>query len=130
MGVRLSRNRAAVACIDLSDGLADAVRRIACAGGVGAIIDAEALPIDPAARRWFDAQGTDPVTAAIAGGDDYELLIAVRPRLRRRLAAIAGTGAALTRIGTFTADRALLVRRRTGEVTDDRALPAGYGHFR
>ena len=44
------RNRAASACIDLSDGLADAVHRIAEASGVGAIIDADAVPIDTDAR--------------------------------------------------------------------------------
>ena len=50
LGLLLSRNRAAAACMDLSDGLADAVHQMADASGVGAAIDAAALPIDPAAR--------------------------------------------------------------------------------
>jgi thiamine-monophosphate kinase len=126
MGLLLARNRAASACMDLSDGLADAVRQIAEASSVGAIIDAAALPIDAGARRWFDARGADAADAAIAGGDDYELLFAVRPRLRNRLKAARAAGVAITRIGAFTADRALLVRRAEG----DTPLPQGYSHFR
>ena len=37
LGLLLARNRAASACIDLSDGLADGVHRIAEASGVGAV---------------------------------------------------------------------------------------------
>ena len=126
LGLLLSRNRAASACMDLSDGLADAVRQVAEASDVGAIIDAAALPIDAGARCWFDAHGDDAIDAAIAGGDDYELLFAVRPRLRNRLKAARASGIAMTRIGVFTADRALLVRRPGG----DTPLPQGYSHFR
>ncbi len=59
MGMLLSRNRAATACMDLSDGLADAAHQIADASGVGVTIDAAALPIDPAARAFFEARGLD-----------------------------------------------------------------------
>ncbi|MBI4486324.1 MAG: thiamine-phosphate kinase [Acidobacteria bacterium] len=127
MGMLLSRNRAAAACMDLSDGLADAVRQVAQASGVGAIIDADAVPIDAGARGWFEARGRDALLDAIAGGDDYELLVAVRPRTRSRLAAaIRHGGVPLTRIGAFTAERELIVRRAAGDV----ALPSGYSHFR
>jgi thiamine-monophosphate kinase len=127
MGLLLSRNRAASACMDLSDGLADAVTQMAGASGVGAIVDAEMLPIDSGALEWFSAHGLDAVDAAITGGDDYELLAAVHPRTRSRLAAATQNGGApLTRIGTFTEDRALIVRRAAGDV----AMPSGYTHFR
>ena len=85
LGMLVGRNRAATACMDLSDGLADAVRQVAEASGVGAVIEADALPIEPEARRWFESRGADAVQEAIAGGDDYELLVAVRPRTRQRL---------------------------------------------
>jgi thiamine-monophosphate kinase len=127
LGPLLARNRAAVACMDLSDGLADAVRQVALASGVGAVIDATALPIDVGARAWFEARGADAVAEAISGGDDYELLVGVRPRTQSRLAAASRAGGApLTRIGRFTEDRALVIRHTTGDV----ALPRGYGHFR
>jgi thiamine-monophosphate kinase len=127
LGELLGRNRAAVACIDLSDGLADAVHQIAEASGVGAIVDADRLPIESAATRWFESQGSDPVQSSITGGDDYELLFAVRPALRRRLTAAARHGdAPLTRIGACTADRAVLLRRDGTE----QPLPQGFSHFR
>ncbi len=78
VGALLGRNRAVSAGLDLSDGLADGVRRLAAASGVGILLDGDALPIDPAARAWFERQG-DPIERAIAGGDDYELLVAVPP---------------------------------------------------
>jgi thiamine-monophosphate kinase len=79
LGLLLSRNRAASAAIDLSDGLTDGVHRIADAGGVGVVIDQDALPIDPAVRAWFADRGLDPSAEAMTAGDDYELLLAVRP---------------------------------------------------
>ena len=131
MGLLIGRNRAASACIDLSDGLADGVHRIADGSGVGAIIDAEALPIEPAARAWFLQNGADPTTAAITGGDDYELLFAVRPRTRNRLKAASRHGdAPMTRIGVCTADRAVILRCGAGDRPTDRPMPAGYSHFR
>jgi len=127
LGTLLARNRAATACIDLSDGLSDGICRIAEASGVGAIIDAEAVPLDPQARALFESRGLDALGEAVTGGDDYELLIAARPRFRARLSGPIRHGdAPLTRIGVCTADRALLLRR-------DRALVplplGGYAHF-
>ena len=46
-----ARNRAATACMDLSDGLADAVRQMAEASGVGAIIDARCAADRPGGAR-------------------------------------------------------------------------------
>jgi thiamine-monophosphate kinase len=128
LGVMLGRNQAATACMDLSDGLADGLRQIARASGAGLAIDAEAIPIDPAARAWFETGGRDPVDEAIAGGDDYELLFTVSPRRQGRLRAVARLvgGLPLTRIGTVTREAGILVRR------DGRseALPAGFAHFK
>ena len=127
VGVLLGRNRAATACVDLSDGLADAVRRVADASGVGAVIDADAVPIEPDAVKWFDSQGARPLAAAMSGGDDYELLFAVRPRLRGRLSAATRHGnAAVTRIGVCTEDRAVLVQRGSAR----EPITGGYSHFR
>jgi thiamine-monophosphate kinase len=131
LGQLVARNRAASACVDLSDGLADAVHRLAEASGVGAIVDDDALPIEPSARDWFSRHSSDASLRAVTGGDDYELLLAVRPRARRRLAQVTRhAGTPLTRIGVCTADRAVVLRRRSEDRPDDRPLPGGYGHFR
>jgi thiamine-monophosphate kinase len=127
IGSLIGRNRAATACMDLSDGLADAVRQIAEASGVGMTIDASLLPLDAAARQWFDERGRDPVTEAITGGDDYELLFSCRPRTSGRLAAARRHGdAPLTRIGICTADRSLVLLQEGSR----RPMPRGYSHFR
>jgi thiamine-monophosphate kinase len=128
LGVAIGRARCATAGIDLSDGLADALRQVAAASGVGVRIDGEALPIDAGAREWWAARGVDPVTAALRGGDDYELLIAVPPRSRGALRAVARHVAdpPLTKIGVFTKDPLALTIERQGKQD---ALPEGFEHF-
>ena len=113
--------------MDLSDGLADAVRQLARASGTGARLDHERVPVNPQARRWFEGRGLEPVTAALSGGEDYELLFAV-PRKKRRafLAAIARSGAVTaTPFGELTADTAVVLRRGN----DSFELPAGFSHL-
>jgi thiamine-monophosphate kinase len=127
LGTLLGRNRAASACMDLSDGLADAVRQIAEASGVGMRLDASALPVPDAARNWFVRSGVNAIDAAAAGGDDYELLFTVPRRRRGRLATVIrqSQGVAVTRIGVVTAERETLLV--DGDMT--RPLPEGFVHF-
>jgi thiamine-monophosphate kinase len=130
-GVLLGRNRAATACMDLSDGLADGIRQIAEASGVGATIDPAAVPIEPAARAWFESHGTDPLLAALGGGDDYELVFTASPRLRGRLRAVARHGdVPLTRIGVCTPERELRLRGEIEGRPYEAPLPPGFSHFR
>lgn len=128
LGMAMGRARAARAAMDLSDGLADALRQVATASGVGVRIDADALPIDPAAREWWTSRGVDPVRAAVAGGDDYELLFAVPAKGRGPLRSVLRHVAdpPLTKVGIFTKDpREVVVTR--GQQED--ALPEGFEHF-
>ena len=129
-GVLLARNRAATACIDLSDGLAEGLRQLAEASGVGVQVDEDRLPIDAGTRACLDPEG-DGTRGALSAGDDYELLFAVRPRLQRRLRTVARHGGVpLTRIGVCTPEPALVLRRPTAGGTVDEPLPHGYTHFR
>jgi thiamine-monophosphate kinase len=131
LGLLIGRNRAASACMDLSDGLADGAHRVAEASGVGLAIDADALPIDPAARAFFEARGLDPVTEALTGGDDYELLLTARPKAHRRLAAAERSGSVrCTRVGTCADDGVVVMRRTVGGVVRHSSIPAGFSHFR
>ncbi len=128
LGWVLARTRAATSCVDLSDGFADAVHQLAAASRTGAIVDAGALPISPGATRWFERAGADPVTAAITGGEDFELCFTVPARRGRLIEAVARRigGLALTRVGVVTRDTAVVLRRADGE----EAMPGGYAHFR
>jgi thiamine-monophosphate kinase len=127
LGALLGRTRAASACMDLSDGLADAIRQVAEASGVGARIAANALPIHAGAARWFRERGEDVVEASLRGGDDYELLFALSTRKRGRLRLVEGQarGLRVTRIGELTRDRGLVVERDGAA----EPLPAGFVHF-
>ncbi len=127
LGALLGRTRAATACVDLSDGLADAVRQLATSSGTGARIDGSKLPVHAGAIDWYARQGQDPIHASLSGGDDYELLFAVSRRARGRLRLVArqARGVALTCIGELTADEPLVVLH-AGRVEP---VPAGFVHF-
>lgn len=127
IGALLGRMRAASACMDLSDGLADAVTQLATASGTGAVIRTADLPIPAEARRWFESRGEDPVTAAVAGGDDYELLFAVPARRRSRLKTVLqqARGVSVTRIGELTPSPAIVLERDGAQAP----LPPGFTHF-
>jgi thiamine-monophosphate kinase len=113
--------------MDLSDGLADAVRQVAAASGTGAVVDATLLPIHPGAVSWFADAGRDAVEASVAGGDDYELMFAVPGGAGGRLRHVIrhARGVAITRIGELTAEPAVVLRQGRQLVP----LPEGFSHF-
>jgi thiamine-monophosphate kinase len=127
-GMLLGRTRAATSCMDLSDGLADAVHQVAAASGVGIRIDASALPIADGVREWHAAFAGDPMNTAVGGGDDYELLFTVRPSQRGRLRAVRRQlgDLPITRIGAVTRGRDVLLSTAAGV----HELPHGFDHFR
>src|SRR5262249_33155319 len=113
------------AAIDVSDGLLADLGHLCAASGVGARIEREGLPREPEVAR-LDAAGAD---FAAAGGEDYELLVALPEELAARLDALAATaGVALTATGRCpaAADGIALVDAR------GRSLPVrtrGFDHF-
>ena len=127
LGLLAGRTRAASAAMDLSDGLADAVRQLAETSGTGARLEAAALPIHPGVAGV--AGDPDAVLAmALAGGEDYELLLAVPRRAGRRFAVAARLARLpVTRIGVLAPARSGLTL-----VTEagDRPIPEGFEHFR
>lgn len=81
----------ASAAIDLSDGLLADLGHLLEASGVGATLEPEALPLADGLVEALGIQGARD--AALSGGDDYELLLAIPPErlaeARRRLAELA-----------------------------------------
>jgi thiamine-monophosphate kinase len=101
---RLEVGRALVglahAAMDISDGLVGDLGHICDASGVGAVIDAERVPLSDAARNAVAAGLGQGLATALTGGDDYELLFTAPPSIAPRLQALsADLGLRLTAIG-------------------------------
>lgn len=65
------------AAVVVNRGLADAVKRIARATGLGAKVYADRIPFEGNSFELGKALDIDPVSAAMNGGEDYQLLVAV-----------------------------------------------------
>lgn len=94
-GARLAPH--AHAMMDVSDGLATDLPRIARRSGVALEVDLDALPVGEAVRAVAAARGIAAGAFAATGGEDYELVVALDP------AAIADCGVPLTVIGEVVA---------------------------
>lgn len=65
------------AMIDISDGLGSEILHIAKSSGLGCRIYESKLPIDPTTINMAAEFGIGPWTAALNGGEDYELLFTI-----------------------------------------------------
>jgi len=105
----------ASAMLDVSDGLDDDLRKLLAASGVGAELDAGALPLSP---ELLSVRGEGAVECALTGGDDYELCFTVRPVDEPRLRELAATWTVpVTRIGTVIPGSACSWRLHGGPFT-------------
>lgn len=68
------------AMIDISDGLASELFHICSQSGVGAILEESGVPIHPDAEMQAINFKLDPITCALSGGEDYELLFTIDPK--------------------------------------------------
>lgn len=113
----------ATAAIDISDGLLADLGHILEASGVGARIEAAAVPLSEPARGLPGAR-----LGALTGGDDYELLFTIEPDKAPLLSELSETfDLPLTVIGRTREEPGL-------EVVDDRGRPLvldrlGWRHF-
>lgn len=125
LGARLSG--IAHAAIDVSDGLVADLGHICECSKVGAEVEAERLPLSPAAQAAVDAdRSLSPVV--LTGGDDYEIAFTAGPEAAGQVAELAAALALpLTKIGRITAGAEVRVVDDAGA---DVVLGArGYRHF-
>ena len=112
------------ACLDVSDGLVQDLGHLCRAAGIGAEIEAAAVPLAPAAH---DA-GTAWLETCLTGGDDYELLMAVPSQQAPALAAHADRlGIPVSRIGSFVQDDGVRVLDGAGRPMH--LARTGWSHF-
>lgn len=99
------------ASIDVSDGLVADLGHVCAASGVGAAIEATAVPLSPAARRLV---GADPALLPVlmTAGDDYEILFTATNDRREGLEGLARQlGFPLTRLGRIVSGGSVSVLR-------------------
>ncbi|MFH0945475.1 MAG: thiamine-phosphate kinase [Planctomycetota bacterium] len=101
-GLLLNQRYRPSAMIDLSDGLAADLPRLCRASGVGAVLQAESIPVSPDAARAGRADGREGLLHALLDGEDYELLFALPPGRASELLADPDLGPLISRIGGCT----------------------------
>lgn len=110
----------ASAAIDVSDGLLADLQHILDASGVGAELDADAVPLSSAI---VDSR-SDALEVALTAGDDYELCVTLPESHWRRLT--ESVRQQLTLIGKITEASGLVIRQN-GQRRD--IACRGYTHF-
>jgi thiamine-monophosphate kinase len=128
-GRLLAREGLASACIDLSDGVATDLMHICRASGVGARLDAAALPVPAAVRAVVRLAGQEFWEPALKGGEDYHLLFTCPPDRTPHLPGVfARAGLEVpSRIGEIIAgEEVVLIIAEKEKIISG----AGYEHFR
>ncbi len=116
----------ASSAIDVSDGLVGDLGHILRRSGAGAVVDVDALPRSAVLAAQPLALQRQCV---LAGGDDYELVFSAPVERRAAVvAAAAGAGVAVTRVGAIEAGTALRLVDRHGAVVASDAR--SFDHFR
>lgn len=130
-GIAAARCGAVSAMIDLSDGLLPDLQHLLEGGRMGAVLDEKAFRLSPRFREAAATLSEDPVAAFLAGGEDYELLMAVRlHRYEAFRRAARSFPAGAFPIGVVVGRPGVRVRRADGSWMEGADLPRGFSHFR
>jgi thiamine-monophosphate kinase len=125
-GLILSQTKAVTAAIDSSDGLAWSLHELAKASRIGFLIDK--FPIAEEAEKFARLNGLDPSGLTLYGGEEYELVLTIKPSLwRKAKKAIEKAGGELLLIGKATSKRQLIIK-----INGKRNViePRGWEHFK
>jgi thiamine-monophosphate kinase len=127
-GRALAEAGVVTAMLDASDGLAADLGHLCEQSGVGAELEAESIPVDPAATATAAALGRDALDLALAGGEDYELLFSVHPgNEARAIDVVREVGGTARVIGRLVAESGLRLRYADGRVAQ--LAPRGWDHL-
>ena len=117
------------AAMDLSDGLSGDLRTMCEESDASAWIDSDAVPVDPHAASLERARGGDAFSLALHGGEDYQLMFAVRPDCLDGLKDMAVIwDIPLTVVGEFAPGPPALLLKKGGTLLP--LTPQSHDHFR
>jgi len=126
-GIVLGEERLATAMIDISDGLSSDLHHLCAESNAGALVEADAIPLDEDVKHLCGRRALDPLMLALHGGEDFELLFTVAPenvsRLPKRV-----DGVAISHIGEINDQTATVTIREKNHEWN--LLPGGFEHFK
>lgn len=125
-GLWLAASANVRAMMDCSDGLSTDLARLCDASGMGARIDE--VPVAASARAAAVKLGEEPGSYALAGGEDFELIVAIEGHAFAHLASRfrAHFGRPLYRIGVLRNEAGIVLARGDEEYPVPRS---GWEHF-
>ncbi|MGH9915354.1 MAG: thiamine-phosphate kinase [Pyrinomonadaceae bacterium] len=128
LGLLLGQKKLASAMIDISDGLSSDILHLCRESGVGAKIDAAAVPVDPNIYKsgLANMANSELLNYALNGGEDFELLFTVKPRNVRRLYRELN-GINISQIGVVTQEKGEVLIIENGKARP--LIAGGYRHF-
>jgi thiamine-monophosphate kinase len=107
----LAKLKIANAGIDISDGLAADLRRMGSASRVGAVLDADRIPINPHVPAVARREGVPEWAFSLASGGDFQFIATV-PKMR--CAEVEKLG--FTQIGKVTTERGFWLTDQGGKI--------------
>jgi thiamine-monophosphate kinase len=127
LGLREALLGSARAAMDISDGLAKDLERLAKASGLRARVKGRDLPFSSPMFQSLESRPEFFLTA-VTGGDDYEILAAVPPGSKRGFVAAATAGEVpVTEIGLLLPGEGVEILDRDGQIL--RIEAPGWDHF-
>ena len=125
-GLALCGSGAVSASIDSSDGLAWSLHELARMSSVGFVVNS--VPVADEVRRFAEFNGLDPLELALYGGEEYELVVTVKPkRWAAAETAVEAAGGRLLPIGKVMRDEQVLL-----DFDDEKRVveARGWEHFK
>jgi thiamine-monophosphate kinase len=108
--------------IDISDGLSSDLNRICQQSNVGALIEAQMIPISQQGQKT-----NNPLASALNDGEDFELLFTLSEKDCRKLLDSWDEPVTITRIGTIIEGSKVQIKMPDGKIVD--LWAGGYDHL-
>ncbi|MGJ5674119.1 MAG: thiamine-phosphate kinase [Nostochopsis sp.] len=122
----LDSSQFAIAGMDSSDGLADAVVQICRASKVGAVIEHTQIPVPQVFDRWLTK--AQALQYSLYGGEDFELVLCLPKQPADKLVQMLGQDAAV--VGEITDTSTVILKDQKKEFPNQvLTLSQGFQHF-